>query len=126
MFTKTVIVVLVFLISFQVSFAVYGQQPFGGKRIINTKAIEIKTYEDAGFVCPVPVPGTTIEILSIKGPTSYFIPASVTSKSRITPNIGQKIMGLYFGKTLITCYHPSGSVKDVILPNIIMFGNSKI
>lgn len=142
MFTKIAVIVLVFLVGFQVVSAAYGQV-FGGKKIINIKAIEIQTYEAADFVCPVV--GSTIEIFSIKGPTSYFIPPTITSRTRITPNIGQKIMGFYTGQgkipiglelqdkqttvagtEIIVCTHPSGPVVNVALPRIILFGNSRI
>jgi len=99
---------------------------FAGK-IIYTKAKEIQALEWTGYSCPVV--GSTIEVSPIKFsmPHSYFIPASLKSKTGNNLKIGQSIMGKYGGKYMISCilkYEPY-TMKTVSLPTITLFGTSR-
>lgn len=95
---------------------------FGGK-IINSKASRIETLENSNYSCAVP--GTTIEIQPQKGPKSYLIPKTITSKTKEKIKKGQNIIGTYIGITPIICiyngYPPS--MKLVILPTVKIYGN---
>jgi hypothetical protein len=105
----------------------------GGKgaiagRIISTKAKEIEALENAGYVCPSF--GQTIEIKKqitrkgvLKGPTSYFIASFIKSSYPIT--VDKAIIAYYSGTTNITCVHPLGATKTVVLNNILKYGVSK-
>lgn len=124
-FIKFIILFLFLFVSAQVAFAFsagsFGQI-FGGK-IINEKATEIQELEMSGYQCMVF--GTTITIRSIKGPTTYIIPATVMPKSGGT-GAGKWIMGKYSGKTMITCILESEppETRTVDLDTITMFGTS--
>jgi len=124
MYVKIGIVVLVFLTSIQVVFAAFGQV-FAG-RIVALKAIEVETLESAGYSCPGS--NSTIEIISYKGPTSYFAPSSA-NRTRTTLSPNQKILGKYSGQITIECIrvNPDGttSQENVLLDNITLFGTSK-
>ncbi len=121
-FTRTILILFILLISIKIVYASSGRV-FGG-RIINTKALQIQTLE-ATYNCFIP--GTTIEIKSVRGPTSYMIPWSVKSKTNTTPTSGQQIIGKYSGKTSITCTLKTypWSETTVSLDTIYLFGTSK-
>ncbi len=100
---------------------------FGGK-ITNGEAFEIQFKEWSGYLCFVP--GFSISILpfgTYDAPTSYFIPASVSSKSATIPEAGQYILGLYSGQTAIGCFLKVTpyTATTVYLPTITMYGTSK-
>jgi hypothetical protein len=123
---KVLIVVLVFLISFEVTFAAFSFGNVFGGRILRTEATEITTLEDTGYICVVP--GSTIEIISIKGPTAYLIPTGITPKTNTTPKEGQAILGKYQGQATIVCTRKDGettSDKNVFLDIITLFGTSR-
>lgn len=119
-YIKILVVVLVFFVSFQVTLAAFGNI-FGG-RITNLKALQIEKLEEAGYDCEVP--GSTIEIRSIKGPTAYFTPQNIVPKTKTIPAMGAAIIGKYNGKTDIIC-RKGDSIQIVILDTIIFFGTSR-
>lgn len=94
---------------------------FGGQ-IVETKASQIKSLEDEGYSCSVS--GTSIEIKSTKGPTSYLIPSGTTSKTKYQIRANQWILGKYNGKTTITCTRDEEE-STVTLDTITLFGTSK-
>ena len=103
------------------------EKGFGGK-VISAKATEIQSLENSNFGCIVP--GQTIQIRPIgKGnPSSYFIPASIPSKTKNKLHSSQWILGKYTPtKTTITCiykgYPPSEAT--VTLDTINLYGTSK-
>src|SRR3989344_5207123 len=103
--------------------ATFGFRLFFGGIIANTEAIEITVLKGAGYDCVIP--GSTIEIWSAAGPTSYFIPSSNPPRTNTIPASYQQILGEYGGDTNITCTHPEGSVTNVLLPTIsINWGTS--
>lgn len=123
-FTRFFLVVLVFISFTQISEAFFGRSIFGGK-IINNKANKIEELENNGYDCDVA--GSTIEIKSIKGPTSYFIPSGVRPKSKNSIQINQKIIGNYKGDTTITCTKNEGEeqqTETVTLSTINIFNIS--
>jgi len=98
---------------------------FGGK-ITKTKASEIESLENDGYTCDLS--GTSIEIDPIKGPSSYIIPASTTSKTGYATRTGQWILGKYSGKTTVTCTKQCGETEctsTVTLDTITLFGTSR-
>lgn len=137
-YTKIGIITIALFFVFHTTFAAsLSSSMFGGK-IIATKAKMISSLELAGYKCD-DVKGESIEILSFRGPTSYFIPTNVKSKTNTTPSAGQYILGKYSGTTTITCKRESGetggswfssgisifSAIPVTLPNVTLFGTSK-
>ncbi len=101
---------------------------FGG-RVVFSPAIEIASYQMAGFTCAVL--GSTFSIYPIgpaNTPTSYFVPSGVFSKTGNSIHTGQFIIGKYsFMKTPIVC--TSATVPPVIvtvpLDTVTLFGNSR-
>jgi hypothetical protein len=123
---KVLIVVLMFLISFEITFAVFSFGNTFGGRILKTEAIEITTLQNTGYICVVP--GSTIEIISIKGPTAYLIPFGIIPRSNTNPREGQGILGRYGGQATIVCTRKDGettSVRNVFLDIITLFGTSR-
>lgn len=123
-------IILGFLIVFSLLFTtrtVFGFLGQFGGRIISTTAIEIQLLEWTGHTCYVP--GSTISITPIGSPvgtpTSYLIPFGIYSKTGYSPRSGQLIIGKYSVKTVISCFHPSGSATMVWLDTIPLFGNSR-
>ena len=100
---------------------------FGGQ-ITSTTAIEIRELELAGYTCVVP--GTSLSIRPIKGPTSYFIPSDVISKTKKRiPKVDGWTMGRYSGTKSITCTPPASSAttaesKTIDLDVISLYGTS--
>jgi hypothetical protein len=119
------ILLIVFLVftSTEIVFAYSGSQVFGGK-IINTKATKIQELESSGYICTVY--GSSITIRSIKGPTTYVIPATTIAKTRTIPAVGKWIMGKYSGKTMVTCTKAGDPplTTMVTLDTITLFGTS--
>ncbi|MFA6325435.1 MAG: hypothetical protein WCX46_04385, partial [Candidatus Paceibacterota bacterium] len=103
---------------------------FGGRIINGTKAMEIDILEMSGFQCMVF--GTSIEIRPIGSPaitpTSYLIPWGTISDTKTTPATGQLIMGIYSGKTTVTCILKGipPVTRIVILDTVKLFGTSQI
>ena len=103
---------------------------FGGT-ITDTKAKDIRKAEDSGYTCNTS--GSSIEITPQKKsfPSSYYIPPSVTSKTKNKLMIKQKIIGKYstLSPTIITCTKPcppNECTTEVTLENnITLYGNSK-
>jgi len=100
---------------------------FGGQ-ILNTEAVQVTTYEAAGYDCLVP--GSTVEIYSVFGPTSYFIPSYVAPVTGYALSSGQQILGVYSGQETIVCTRDeeksTTSQVTIILPIIYYFGTSEI
>jgi hypothetical protein len=75
------------------------------------------------------VPGESIEINPIKGPSSYLIPSGTSSKTGFPIKKNQWVLGLYTNsKTTITCTRPcppATCTTTVSLDTITMYGNSK-
>lgn len=121
---RAVLILLFIFVTIKISYAFSLNQSFGG-RIIMTKALEIQTLESSGFTCTVP--GTTIQVKPIKGPSSYIIPYGVKSKTNTTPSVGQQVIGKYAGKTSVICIlegDPPITIT-VTLDTINLFGTSK-
>jgi hypothetical protein len=109
---------------------------FGGKIINGSKAMQIDILEWYGFNCMVF--GTSIEIRPIGSPaitpTSYLIPWGTISDTKTTPATGQLILGIYNGKTNVTCIKPGkpgdsenpSIIRTVTLDTIKIFGTSQI
>lgn len=102
-------------------------RPFGGT-IVENKATEIQTTEQANYTCAVPGKTITIKTDLKSAPTTYFIPSAVSSKTHTTPQVGQRIKGFYSqSKSTITCkyrgYPPSQ--RTVELVPITLYGTSK-
>jgi len=103
---------------------------FFGGGIIDTKALGIRTLEDAGYICDLSG-GTSISIIPIGSPfytpTNYFIPSYIFSKTGYTPMSGQLIIGRYLYITPIVCTYPSNPpfIQIVNLETIDLFGNSE-
>ncbi|MFH1608915.1 MAG: hypothetical protein ABH951_02795, partial [Patescibacteria group bacterium] len=97
---------------------------FGGK-IINTKALEIKTLESSNYHCNVS--GETLEVNPIKGPSSFAISSGTQNKTGYKIRSGQWIIGKYSGKTTITCIFQGEppSTQTVTLDTITLYGTSK-
>jgi hypothetical protein len=128
----TIFILLIVFLVFISTKIVFAFSPFGGffgGKIINMKAPEIASLEDAGYVCPML--GTSISIIPIGSPLNtpnyYFIPSYVIPKTRTTPTINQLILGKYGEETVITCTLPSNppEVKTVMLKTIDFFGTSR-
>jgi hypothetical protein len=96
---------------------------FGGK-IVNTKAVEIEALENTGYACVVP--GTSITIVPVKGPTSFFIPFSIVSKTKRNPKVNGWTLGRYSMTTPITCTLPGNppTTTTIYLDTISMYGTS--
>ncbi len=120
------IIVSIFVISVKIVNASFGA--FFGGIILYTEAIEITTLEAAGYSCEMQG-GSTIEIWSVMGPTSYFIPGYVVPVTNTTLSAGQQILGIYDGETSIVCTRDEDknvtSQTMVILPNVSYFGTSE-
>lgn len=121
-FTRFFVVVLIFLSFSDISYAFFGSS-FGGK-IILKKAREIQTLEGVGYTCQVN--GSTIEIDSVKGPTSYFIPYTSKVPSGSTPSYSKKILGVHKGEAEISCTNDDGDTQLVTLPKITRIFNISI
>lgn len=124
-FTRTIFVFLFVLVTIKIAYAISLGKDFGG-RIIKTTATRIQTLQNSGWSCIVP--GTSIDIKPIKGPSSYMIPLTTKSKTNTTPASGQQIIGKYSGKTVITCTRscpPAVCETTVSLDTITLFGTSK-
>lgn len=117
--TRFFIVFLIFISFSTETYAFFGSN-FGGK-IIQTKAREIQSYESVGYTCQVN--GSTIEINSVKGPTSYFIPYTSRVPSDTTPGFNKKILGVYKGEASISCTNADGDTQLVTLPKITRIFN---
>ncbi len=121
------LVILVVAIAFDTVSAASASKPFGGQ-IVNTKATEIQSYENAGYNCIVP--GSTITIRSkvSSAPITYLIPAAVKSKTNTSARAGQEIKGLYSqSKTSITCIYQGYPPRTatVQLTPITLYGTSR-
>ena len=127
-FTLLIIFGLFFVAKTSFAFS-FSLKMFGGE-ITDTRATEIENLEDEGWSCNVP--GTSITIKSITGPTTYLIPDGEEAKSGGDEREdGQRILGLYDGqeKTTITCTRPCGvslCTTTVDLNTIKLFGTSTI
>lgn len=105
-----------------------GSGIFGGK-IVNTKAVEIEKAEFNGFTCDLEG-GSSLSIVPIKGPTSFFIPFSTTSKTKRNPRQNGLIMGRYNSTKTISCKKacPPPEGKECSLPilldKISLYGTS--
>ena len=130
-FLLFILVTVVTIISTKIVYASFNSSKGFGGKITDTKAEEVREWEDQGYTCEYP--GTTITINPIKNyPSSYAIPYSVKSKTGTTPRSGQWILGLY-GKanTTITCTKPcppppgNECVEIVTLDVISLYGTSK-
>ena len=121
--------VAIFLFFFSTSIVLASYTPIGGffgGKIISNKAMEVEFKEWAGFECIVL--GSSITIYPIGSPpgtpTSYFIPWGVTSAFPTMP--GQFILGIYSGKSTITCILKSNPpiIETILLDTITLYGNS--
>lgn len=129
-FSKIVLLGILFLLLLTISNtadAVSARKGFSGK-ILNTKATEIQSMEDANYKCIVLGKTITIKPTKSSDPTSYFIPAIVKSKTNNSIRSGVNILGLYSqSKTTITCIFqgtPPSSTTVQLTP-ITMYGTSK-
>lgn len=121
------VVVLIFISFTTTSEAFFGRSIFGGKKITKLKASKVENLEKDGYDCDADEKGSTIEIDSIKGPTSYFIPNGVRPSSRNTTSINQKIIGITNEEETITCKKQDGddtSVETFTLTKIKTFNVS--
>lgn len=129
------IIVSCFLVSASVANAAFNL--FFGGEIVSLEAPEISKWEN-GYDC-ILSGGTTIEISSVFGPTSYYIPAGAIPVTNTIPTEGQGILGLYGEETPITCTRdeeesgglfggdePTTSQITIYLPSIRYFGTSQI
>lgn len=122
-YLKLALIIFVLIFSFKLAYAKSNGSPFGGK-ITNTKALRISTLEKQGYKCTVP--GETIEIKPIKsGVTSFLIPSNVKSKTGYKTNVGQWILGKYYGVSSITCARDGYDTVYVTLDTITLYGTSK-
>lgn len=118
------LVILIVFCMFKVVFAysTTGSGIFGGK-ITDTKATEIKEKEDSGYSCSIDKGGTSITIDSIKGPTTYIIPSSVSSKTGRPLSSGKWIIGRYSGTASASCSRDEESIQ-IEINSITLYGNS--
>jgi len=126
---KFIIVIVFLFVSTQIVFAIsnsFLKDAFFGGKITNTKATEIEEKENGGYSCDLNG-GTSITINSIKGPTTYIIPSTTTSKTGRGVGSGKWIIGKYDGQTMITCKKSCGDAECmdyVNLNKISLFGTS--
>lgn len=101
---------------------------FFGGTILSNQAPEIRNLINSGYDCEMQG-GKTIEVNSIMGPTSYFIPSYSSPVTNFSPFGGQQILGIYDGQTTIVCTRDEDkdqiSRTTVILDNITYFGTSQ-
>lgn len=124
------ILLIIFLIFVNTNFS-FASSPFGrffAGRIISEKAMEINLKEWTGYNCVVLGNSITIKPIGspIGTPTSYFIPWNTISKTKSTPMNGKLIMGIYSGKSNVTCIRPEPpDTQTVVLDTVTLFGTSK-
>jgi len=130
-------IIFVLLITFAVfigakTVSAFSFGNFFGGRIIDIKALEIRTLENVGYTCDT-TGGSSIEIIPIGSPSyapsSYFIPSYIYSKTGYPIMTGQLIIGRYSYSymTPITCIYPSDPpfIQVVFLNTIDLFGTSE-
>ena len=123
----TILVIFLVFVSAETANASLGSL-FGG-RIILKPEVKIFSLESAGFNCQM-LGGTSISIIPIGSPvgtpSSYYIPAAVSSVTRTITTPGQLILGIYAGKIPIQCVYPSAPPVVVTVPLSIInyFGTS--
>lgn len=136
-FLYAVLLCLILLFSTSIVYASYSNfaglitslfaKDFGGKITDSQKASKIKELENSNYSCAVA--GKSIEINPQKKtfPTSYYIPPSVTSKTKNQLMNNQQIIGKYSGKTTITCIFNGEppTTQIVTLDTMKIYGNSK-
>jgi len=128
------ILLIIFLVFASVK-VVFAFSSFGsvfGGRIIDTKAVAVRTLENIGYICGMEYFGTSLEILPLGSPpgtpTSYYIYNYTHSKTRTIPMSGKLIMGKYFGKMTQICRKPcppGECLQTVTLDVITLFGTSR-
>ncbi len=122
-------VIVIFFGSISVASAISQYKSFGGRITNSQKATEVEDIENSNYKCAVPGTSITIRAIGKKGiPTTYLIPANVSSKTKHRMQNNQLILGLYGqNKTSITCIFQGTppSEQTTNLSPIQMYGTSK-